>query len=170
MRFLTGSECRALAIPSTVLEWRADQPDPSLRGARVRCAFPKTNVSLDAFSRLVVEQVTYRQSCMLWVMNSAVWPCNWHLYYRLRQSYGDYRLIGEAPGHYFLDYEGVDLATYFMLAMLNGWDTYLLPRAGYVFVASGHDEFLEFYSDNDSLLEEVFEQMEKRDLSPTRMP
>ena len=61
---------------------------------------------------------------LLRVTNPDVWGSNnnWHLYYRLRQSYGDRLLMWEAPGHLFLDYEMEDLATFLHVAMLFGWD------------------------------------------------
>ena len=71
-----------------------------------------------------------------------IWPSseNWHLYYRLRQSYGDYRLLEETPGHLFLKHESEDLASFLQLAILNGWGRYLLAEADYVNVFFSHDE------------------------------
>ena len=64
----------------------------------------------------------------------SIWPSseNWHLYYKLRQSYGDLRLLHEAPGHLFLEHESDDLASFLQIAMLNGWGGYILTQADYV--------------------------------------
>jgi len=53
---------------------------------------------------------------------------NWQLYYRLRQSYADFRLLHEAPGHLFLDYEEPDFISFLQLVLQNGWDAHLLPN------------------------------------------
>jgi hypothetical protein len=56
-----------------------------------------------------------------------IWPSseNWHIYYKLRQSYGDHHSLAEAPGHLFLEHEAEDLASFLQLAMLNGVGTAL---------------------------------------------
>src|SRR6266478_2392143 len=53
------------------------------------------------FCRLVEHSLRPWTRCLLWVTESGVWQIseNWHLYYRLRQSYGDRQLIEEAPAH-----------------------------------------------------------------------
>lgn len=68
--------------------------------------------------------------CLLWVANPMIFGSsnNLHLYYRLRQSYGDLRLLQDAPGHCFLGHEQCDLATFTHLGMLFGWDMHLVPR------------------------------------------
>lgn len=78
-----------------------------------------------------------------------VWPSseNWHLYYRIRHSYADERLLHEAPGHPFLDYEESDFVTYLQLVLTNGWDAEILPQLTYGGAAAArafvsHDEFV----------------------------
>ena len=83
-----------------------------------------------------------------WVTEWGIWGSseNWHLYYKLRQSYGDLRLLHEAPGHLFLGHEPEDLASFLQLAMLNGWGGYILTEADYVNAFFSHDEYIDFYS------------------------
>lgn len=78
-----------------------------------------------------------------------MWPSseNWHLYYRLRESYGDRRLLHEAPGHLFLDYEAADLVTFLHVTISSGWDAEVLPHLSYGSAANArvfisHDEFV----------------------------
>jgi hypothetical protein len=100
-------------------------------------------------ARLVASGMTFRDPCLLRVTNSYFWPTsnNWHLYYRLRQSYGDQRLIHEAPGHLFLDYETEDLATFLHVAMLFGWDAQMNFASPYFAADLSHDGFLDVHSD-----------------------
>jgi hypothetical protein len=83
-----------------------------------------------------------------------VWPSseNWHLYYRLRQSYGEQRLLHEAPGHLFLDFEAPELISFLQVALLFGWGGHLLPVAGFARAFVSHDEFVEFATDDPAIL------------------
>ncbi len=101
---------------------------------------------------------------LLWVSAWNVWPSseNWHLYYRLRQSYGDQRLLEEAPGHLFLEHEAEDLASFLQLAMLNGWDGYVLTQADYVNVFFSHDEYIDFFARDDRNLADIRDALESR--------
>jgi hypothetical protein len=67
------------------------------------------------------------------------------LYYHLRQSYSDHRLLGETPGHLFHNYEAADLVTYLQVATLCGFDAHLIPDpTGYARAFLSHDEHMEF--------------------------
>ena len=81
---------------------------------------------------------------LLHVTQTDVWPSseNWHLYERLRASYGDSRDLDDAPGHVFREYERADCVTFVQLAVMCGWDAYLYgwPAYGKVFIS--HDEFV----------------------------
>jgi hypothetical protein len=89
--------------------------------------------------------------CLLWITQWGVWPSseNLHLFYRVRGSYGEHRQLADAPGHLFLKHEMVELTTFIELALLCGWDFYLLPAPAYAAVFVSHDEFIEFQT-NDS--------------------
>jgi hypothetical protein len=102
-----------------------------------------------ALCRLISACLSPRGSCLLWVVDHGVWPSseNWHLYYRLRQSYAEHQLLHEAPGHLFLDYEEPDFVSYLQLVILNGWDAELLPALTYGGAETcrgfiSHDEYI----------------------------
>jgi hypothetical protein len=94
---------------------------------------------------------------LLWLTEWGIWRSseNWHLYYKLRQSYANHKLLQEAPGHLFLDYEAEDLASFLQIAMLNGWGGYLLTQANYVNAFFSHDEYIDFFAERSENLEEV---------------
>jgi len=77
------------------------------------------------------------------------------LYYKLRQSYSDQRLLHEAPGHLCLEHETEDLASFLQVAMLNGWGGYLLTQADYANAFFSHDEFIDFFSDDQGTIDEI---------------
>ena len=86
-----------------------------------------------------------------------VWPSseNWQLYYKLRQTYGDFQLLQDAPGHLFLEHESEDLGTFLQLAMLNGWEGYVLTQADYVNAFFSHDEYIDLFTTNPENLAEL---------------
>lgn len=85
--------------------------------------------------------------CLLWVTLHGVWPSteNWHLFYRVRETYGERRPLHQAPAHLFLNFEAVDLATFIGLTLQFGWDAHLLPNLAYVSAFISHDGFLHLY-------------------------
>jgi hypothetical protein len=64
---------------------------------------------------------------------------NTHLYYRLRQSYGDFRLVDEAPCHLFYRHEWPDLLTFLQVGLLNLWNIHVVTDLdrGRLFVSRG---------------------------------
>jgi hypothetical protein len=116
--------------------------------------FPKT-ASRCLYSALwIAQNVGYQRPVLLWVTESGVCDSNGHMYYRLRQSYQDFRLIDEAPGHYFLGHESEDLASFIQLVMVNGWDAYLLTEIDCINAFFSHDGFTDVFSNNKALLDE----------------
>ena len=109
------------------------------------------------FSTFMASSVEPFNSCLLWVTEWGVWPSseNWHQFYRLRESYGERRLLHDAPGHLFLQHEAADLATFVGIALLSGWDFYLLPNTQYVTVFASHDEFVHFHTDEPEAAERI---------------
>jgi len=129
---------------------------PRRLAAKHVLSVPLSNLSwsrLAWFSKCIAASIGPFDECLLWVTLSGVWRSseNWHLFYRLRESYGERRPLHEAPGHLFLQHEAADLATFIGVALLSGWDFYLLPDMDYASVFVTHDEFLEFYTDGDAL-------------------
>ena len=143
MRFLTKDECAA---------WAEARGHGGKTAAR---ELPHIEVSLPSqpsyfsFCRALAEAIEPRTSCLLWIVQHGIWPSseNWHLYYRLRQSYGEQRLLHEAPGRLFLDYESPDLVSFLQITLACGWDAEVIPQLSYgetgssrVFIS--HGEFI----------------------------
>jgi hypothetical protein len=118
----------------------------------------------------VATSLTYRMPVLLWITEWGIWPSseNWHLYYKLRQAYGDYWLLQEAPGHLFLEHEAEDLASFLQVALLNGWGGYVLPQANYVNAFFSHDEYISFYAERAENLAQVREAFKTFKMEPGR--
>jgi len=100
---------------------------------------------------------------LLWVTLWGVWSSseNLHLYYRVRESYGDRQQLAVAPGHLFAKHEGADLATFIQLALTFGWDFYLVTSPGYCTVFVSHDEYIDFYTDDPDAAESVRRDLDR---------
>jgi hypothetical protein len=94
----------------------------------------------------------------LWVENHFIWPSseNLHLYYRVRASYNENRLIEEAPGHYLMDHEKDDLITFLHIGIMFGWEMFLgIPNHGNSMKIS-HDEYVEIASEDYNYIERTY--------------
>jgi hypothetical protein len=130
--------------------------------------YPTGTYRLNYVARWIATSLTFRDPAWLLITEWGIWPSseNWHLYYKLRHSYGDHRLLHEAPGHLFLAHEAEDLATFLQTAMLNGWGGYVLTGANYVNLFFSHDEYIVFYADKDDNLSGVREEFKNDPQKP----
>jgi len=127
----------------------------------VQFLLPQTPGQVAWLCRFISECLSPREMCLLWITETDVSPSseNWHLYYRVRQSYQDHQLLYEAPGHLFLDYEEPDFITFLQIGLLAGWDMHLIPRLAYgvadtarAFVS--HDEWIVLLHRDKSVVQE----------------
>ena len=139
-------------------EWlsgrQRERPDAVTRARCERVAYPSVPHGIYGFARWFATTLTYRQPALLWITEWDIWPSseNWHLYYKLRHSYGDQRLLQDAPGHLFLGYEAEDLGTFLQVAMLNGWGGYVLTEANYANAFFSHDAYIDFFAEQEDIL------------------
>jgi hypothetical protein len=119
--------------------------------------YPSQPYRVYCLARWIANSLTYQMPTLLWITEWSIWPSseNWHLYYKLRHSYGDLRLLPEAPGHLFLGHESEDLSSFLQIAMLNGWGGYILTQADYVNAFFSHDEYINFFAKLDGNLADV---------------
>jgi hypothetical protein len=88
---------------------------PDVRVERIQ--YPAEPYRVFSVAHWVASVLTYRKPALLFVTEWDIGPSseNWHLYYKLRQTYGDNRLLRDAPGHLFLEHEAEDLASFLQL-------------------------------------------------------
>src|ERR1700730_14716371 len=96
LRFYTTEECE-----TWLSERHRQKPDlmPGLHVQRIQ--YPPKFYRIFFVAHWMASALTHRRPTLLFVTEWDVWPSsqNWHLYYRLRQTYGDRRLLRDAPGH-----------------------------------------------------------------------
>lgn len=145
MRMFTLDECRAWCRDAKVaLDSRGWPMEDHDFPYRIRCLFPKSAGQYLWFSRCIESALQPREACLVWITNSGIFRSseNEHLYYRFRESYHDYRLLVEAPGHWCLEHERPEVVTLVQLSMLFGWDTHVIPSNGYGRAFICHDEWI----------------------------
>ena len=157
MRFLTDDEARRwckrepqmLNASNNPLQW--PNGFPVLRFVYAREPAPR----LFWICRELVAALEYWDEALLWVVLSGVWASseNTHLYYRLRQSYGDKRHLEQAPAHLFLRHEGEDLTTLLHLCLLFGWEAFVFTSHDYARIFVSHDEYGEIAVPNGRSVE-----------------
>ncbi len=156
MRFYTNDECEAW------LDSRNRRKPDEVEGLICHgMPYPPQPYRINYIAHWIASQLTYRSPALLWVTEWGIWSSseNWHLYYKLRQSYSDPRLLDEAPGHLFLEHEVEDLASFLQVAMHNGWGGYLLTTADYVNLFFSHDEYIDFYSRDQSMIDRIQKEL-----------
>ncbi len=169
MRTLTETEALGWCRRERLTLGDDNLPIWPLATSKRRFPVMKDATRLTWFANFVERSLRPRDYCLLWISITGVWRDseNWHLYYRLRQTYGDWRLLEEAPGHLFLEYESADLATFLEVGLLGSWDMYVLTGTqGYISAFISHDEWIEFCSDDEALLKEIEEGLKPAGLLP----
>ena len=144
MKFLTAEEAK-----SRIAHTLGDDGWPVI-------SIPKCPLRHEAFedapgytyfakARQIVAALGHFQWCLLWVSLTDVWPSNenLHLYYRVRESYGDRDQVEDRPALIAMQHEEVDLVTFVHLGMMFGWDMYLVTSHDYGRAFISHDGFFE---------------------------
>jgi hypothetical protein len=151
--------CSPLECESWLSERQRRRPDV-VNDMHVRIKYPSEPYQVFFVAHRIASLLTYRLPVLLFLTEWGIWPSseNWHLYYRLRRSYSDYRLLQEASGHLFLEHEMEDLTSFLHLSMLNGWGGYVLTEANHVNALFSHDEYIDFFSENSANLTEIREE------------
>lgn len=81
----------------------------------------------------------------------------WITFWDSMWSYGDLRLLHEAPGHLCLDFEVPELVTLIQLCTLFGWDTHLISTFGYGQAFLCHDEWVDLGFDCEKQYKETLQ-------------
>lgn len=170
MRYLTSNECAEWCTGHGIQLGSDGLPEryPPNTGGVVAFYLPETPGQLTWLCRFVSLSLKPRRECLLWVKEFSIFPSseNLHLYYRLRQSYGDLRLLHEANGHLFLDYEEADLASFLQIGIVNGWDMHVFPALAYgepdtARAVICHDEWIALHHRQESAIKEWRESLHK---------
>lgn len=90
-----------------------------------------------------LEQLDFSFGHLVWITEWGIWPSaeRMHIFDRFRQSYGENRILIEAPCAVFDAGEDEDLISYVTLAALFLWDVWVISVGAKQWVFYSHDEF-----------------------------
>jgi hypothetical protein len=153
MKYLTATEatawCKTHGIPLDA-QGAPEQlvPGPTTKIWNV----PAQSSKVVSLARRLEHLLAPWSGVLFWPTAWSIWPSseNWHIYYRLRQSYGDFRLIDEAPGHLFLESEAGDLVSFLQLGITFGWDIHVIDDERRLRIFLSHDEWVAISSNDEA--------------------
>jgi hypothetical protein len=157
MRIYSASDCQHWLQERNRTLPDATNGTPSIR-------FATQDHRAFAMASWIASHLTFNEPVLLWITEWGIWPSseNWHAYYALRQLSSDKRLLHEAPGHLFLNFEMNEFASILQLALLNGWGGYILPHSNVVNAFFSHDEYMEFFAESERHLVDIKAHFEDR--------
>lgn len=154
MRCLTLEDARRVLAPSLGDDGKPRRNEPDMRGGRFYFGAESIGNLYWVVLRLL-ECVGPWEDAWLWLDNTDTWKRQGlHLYNRLRQSYGDLRMIQEAPVHQFHGYEEADLCSFIAVAVINEWSMYVITSHDYgrLFVSQSSGAEVWVHQENQSRL------------------
>jgi hypothetical protein len=110
MWYLTKEESQAWCEEHALSVDRAAHPIINNRAHSITTSISAISwTRLTGLSGFIASYLEPFDECLLWVTLSGVWGSseNLHLYYRVRESYGDRRQLAAAPGHLFAKHEAL---------------------------------------------------------------
>jgi len=112
--------------------------------------FPETPLRATYFSRVVsmlgIEDEAMFYGALLWITLSDIGSpqlekTGWSMVEMMRRGFGENRPIEAAPGHWFRNGAVVELAAFVLPCFVFGWDAFIVPNGGNLFVRISHDEY-----------------------------
>lgn len=90
----------------------------------------------------------------------------WSMVEMMRRSFGENRPLEIAPGHWFRNGAVVELAAFILPCFVFGWDAYIVPSRGDLFIHISHDEYWAVVTKNVETYETALKNLES--LEPER--
>jgi hypothetical protein len=106
------------------------------------------------------------QPCMLWmtdwgIMGEVSERVAKSLVESFRSDRGDRNLLIETPAHLFGDTEATDAQTLLTIAIVFGWDCYVIPEHAKYYAVTSHDEYLEVASNSTAIHQRFKGELER---------
>jgi hypothetical protein len=135
---------------------------------RLSLPLPKLpyQVTYLANSLLPYSQSAELQPCLLWmtdwgIMSEVSERVAKSLVGCFRSAHGETKLLMETPAHLFNESEAADAQTLLTIAIVFGWDCYVIPQHGKYYAFSSHDEYLRVVSSSHATHEGFKGELER---------
>jgi hypothetical protein len=106
------------------------------------------------------------QSCLLWMTDWGIWSdvserVATSLANCFRSTRGERNLLIDRPAHLFDETEAADAQTLLTIAIVFGWDCYVIPKHGSYYALTSHDEYIEVVSGSTAIHQQFKGQLER---------
>lgn len=177
MNGMTNEEVRQFLVKNewaTGIKVENDQlsyDDPEAKALYLK--FPETPLRATYFARVAsllgAEDESMFYGAVLWITLHGIGSpqlekTGWAMIDMMRRSFGENRPLGVAPGQWFRNGANIDLAAFILTCFVFGWDAYIIPSRGDLFVHISHDEFWAVVTRNDESHRRILPAL--RDLEP----
>lgn len=172
MQFLTTEEakswCQARALKVTAdryLNYEPDSPHCVTVGLEEK---PSRVIALADYLVPTWEDVPFK-GALLWIREWGVWgdyseKTGAMIVKQMRLAEGESEPLEKRPGHLFGPDEVFEMHSYFVIAMLFGWDAFVVPENGDYFIFVSHDGVAEVVGRTAEKAEELRQRV--RDWNP----
>jgi hypothetical protein len=118
---------------------------------------------------LGAEEESMFYGALLWITLSSIGSLHlektgWAMIEMMRRGFGENRPLEVASGHWFRGGAVVEFASFILPCLVFGWDAYLVPSGGDLFVHISHDEYWAVMTKNDKTHQAVLNNL--RDIDP----
>jgi hypothetical protein len=112
--------------------------------------FPETPLRATYFARVAsmlgIDDESSFYGAMLWITLFGIGSLQlektgWSMIEMMRRGFGENRPLEVAPGHWFRNGAVVELAAFVLPCFVFGWDAYIIPSNGDLFIQISHDEY-----------------------------
>jgi len=147
-------------------DWTLHYDDPEANAILLK--YPATPRRVTYFSRLVsllgAEEESMFYGALLWITLSDIGSpqlekTGWDMVDMMRRGFGENRPLEAAPGHWFRNGAVVELAAFILPCFVFGWDAYIVPSRGDLFVHISHDEYWAVMTRNAGTYETVLNDL-----------
>ena len=105
------------------------------------------------------------QPCLVWMTDWGIWSevserVAKSLAESFRSARGERNPLIDTPAHLFGETEAADAQTLLTIAIVFGWDCYVIPEHGKYYALTSHDEYLEVVCQSTALHQRFKEELE----------
>ena len=142
-----------------------DEPEANA----LRIKYPETPLRATYFARVAsmlgAEDESMFYGALLWITLSDIGSpqlekAGWAMVEMMRCGFGENRPLEAAPGHWFRNGAVVELAAFILPCFVFGWDAYIVPSRGDLFIYISHDEYWTVVTKNAETYETVSKDLQ----------
>lgn len=103
------------------------------------------------FARYIADVLKAFDEAIVWIDEFMVWPSaeNWPLFHGFRRSFGETRVLIDAPGHLVTPADSDAVFSLLSMVLYFVWGAIAAPGSGDLLIRISHDEMADIYLNRD---------------------